>query len=211
MSNEITSTHELAEADGEDREVDSDITATRDAENAPIEFHVQMRSYTQREMERLIVEAAAALIVGRHDKRELAKQIETRAIELINERITADLQDLTAEIIDQPVTPAYGDKKPVTMRELIGLTGREFLTAKVDGRGRAQGEKDYDSYYKHEHGYRIAFLVRQAMDSKFKDEIAKATAAAVNEFRAELRKSHEAIVAAEMTRFREALSAAASK
>lgn len=212
MSNEITDTHSLAGVDDDNREVATNMSATREPENTKIEFHVQMRSYTQSDMEELIVDAAARVIVGRSNNNELSKRIESRAIEMINERVTAHLSGITAEIIDQPVTPSYGDKKPLTMREVIGLTGREYLTAKVDGYGRAQGEKDFDSYHSRDHGTRIAHIVSRAMDIKFKDEITKATSDAIREFRAALEAQHKAVIAAEMARFHEALSkATASK
>ena len=145
MTTEITSTHEIAETewDGESDEADveADMTATiAPDDEAAIEFHVQMRSYTQREMESLIVEAAARMIVGQHTDNTTAKMIQDRCLELIQKKVNETLGRVTSEIIDQPMLPRFPGTKtsePVTMREFLGLYGREYLTQKVDHRGRA--------------------------------------------------------------------------
>jgi len=72
MNNQITSTHELAETewDGhtEPSDVETNMVATKDAEGRGIEFHVSMRDYTKRDMDALIVEAAARVLVSEHGK-----------------------------------------------------------------------------------------------------------------------------------------------
>lgn len=207
MTNLIADTADVAQR--LDYEQDDDIenmTATKSPEDAPIEFHVQMRGHTQRDMELLVIEAAAQIIVGKSHKDSLAQLIEQRCQALVLEKANKVLDGVTTQIIDQPVTPKFGDKQPITMRELIGLTGREFLSEMVDSRGRAKGEKDFDSYYSRDNVTRIQWVVSQAMGGKFKDEIAKATGDAIREFRAELKARHERILAEEMARFREAMA-----
>ncbi len=207
MSGEIASTHDVAEAEwdgqSEPQDVRSDIVATVEAENKGIEFHVSMRDYTQRDMEELIVEAAARTIVGRHNDRELARKIEAKCIELIDAKATNTLEKITAEIIDQPLTPQWiSDKKPVTMREFLGLYGREYLTQIVDHEGKPTA----GGWGSSNAAPRMDRIVAKLMDAKFKSEIEKATNAAIREVQTELAARHNAILEAEKTRFRDALA-----
>uniref|UniRef100_UPI0011848CFC hypothetical protein n=1 Tax=Mesorhizobium amorphae TaxID=71433 RepID=UPI0011848CFC len=68
MTNEIVSTHDLAETEwdghSEPQDVDTAMVATKEPEGKGIEFHVSMRDYTFRDMRELIVEAAARVVVG---------------------------------------------------------------------------------------------------------------------------------------------------
>ncbi|WP_018184677.1 hypothetical protein [Kaistia granuli] len=204
---EITSTHEMAEAqwDGpnEPQDVDTNMVATTEAEGRGIEFHVSMRSYTQRDMEALIVEAAARVVVGEYGNNKLAKLVEERCIALSVEKIDKHLANVTAEIIDQPITPKFpfmkADEKPMTMREFIGLTGREYLTASVDSSGKPTNDRYYGKT-------RIQSLVEGVMQQAFKTEIEKATNAAVSEVRNAIKAEHDAFLTAEKARLREALA-----
>lgn len=204
---EITSTADMAEDDwdsGEEpQDARSDIVATHEAEGRGIEFHVSMRDYTQRDMEELIIEAAARMIVGRHNDREMAKLIEAKCIEQITARADQTLRNVTAEIIDQPITPGYGDKKPVTMREFLGLYGREYLSVTVDN----DGKPSTDNWGKRL--TRMEWLVRRYMDNAFKTEIEKATNAAINEIKVGVAAKHKALLDAEKARFREYIDKAA--
>lgn len=204
MSNEIINTYDIADA-GE-FEVESDIVATEAPEERGIEFHVSMRNYTQRDMEILIIEAAATQIVGRRGDHDMAKAIEQKCVELINEKATAALSSVTAEIIDQPMTPAFGDKKPVTMREFLALYGREYLTERVDRDG-----KPCSVSYGSNTFTRIEFLVSKYMDRKFKSEIEAATSAAIREIQAAINAQHNALLTAAKARLREALAKATAQ
>lgn len=197
---EIASTHEMNEGAEFDDAI-TDMVATTEPVNEGIEFHVSMRSYTQRDMEDLIVQAAAQIIVGRHGERQMEKQVQERAVELIAKKADAVLASVTKDIIDQPIAQPYG-KAPITMREFIGLTGREYLTAKVD---RSSGNPSPDGYHAVQ---RIEYLVQRAMDRAFKSEIEKATNATLSEIRAAIKERHEALIAAERARFLQALSSA---
>lgn len=209
MTNEITSTHEIAEADwdggSEPQDVDSDIVATKEPEGKGIEFHVSMRDYTMADMEALIVEAAARTIVGRHNDAALAKQIEAKCIELVTAKADKALGPVTAEIIDQPLLPKFTyskpDDKPVTMREFIGLTGRAFLTEKVG----TNGEPTTDNWHSKP---RIQHLAEKFMDAKFKKEIEAATSAAIREIQAHVSAMHKAVLDAEKARIRDAIAKA---
>lgn len=207
MSNEITSTSEMAEQEwdghSEPGDLETDMVATKDPENKGIEFHVSMRRYTMDDMEALIIEAAARQLLGTRDT-QFRKLIEDRAVALITEQANQRLTAVTAEIIDSPLTPAFGEKKPVTMREFIGLTGQAYLTEHVDPH---TGErKPVDSWSRDHTIPRVAQIVQKTMDVKFKKEIEAATNAAVREVQVAIKTQHDALLAAEKKRFLEALA-----
>lgn len=212
MTNEITSTAEMAEQDWDGRsepsDVDSDIVATWEPEGKGFEFHVSMRDYTMRDMEALIVEAAANLMVGKVGNDRLAKMIEAKTIELVTQKADRALDAVTAEIIEQPLMPKYSygkaDAAPVTMREFIGLTGRQYLTEMVDSHGKVSERRGYNEKA------RIQHLVEKYMEVAFKREIEKATNEAIGEVQRAIKASHEAMLAAEKKRFHEALAKVAA-
>lgn len=197
---DTTDLAELVDFD-EDEQPQSDLSATVQPDpDTKIEFHVQMKSWTIRDMENLIVEASARQIVGKIDRpTDMAKQIEARVRALLIEKADMRLAEVTAEIIDQPVTPNYGDKKPVTMREMIGLYGREYLTQMVGNDGQPS-----TSHYGN-NKTRMAYLVEKAMDAKFKAEITAANNAAISEIQNMIRKQHGQMVASEKARIRTAI------
>lgn len=187
-------------------EVQDNLNASEESKpEERIEFHVQMRGYTQRDMDALIVEAAARLIVGRHGESKLAKEIEQRCTALTAERADKALSTVTAEIMDQPLTPSFASAKaPVTMREFLGLYGREYLAATV---GKYDGDPNTSSYNTVS---RMEYLVGRALDTKFQKEMESATNAVVREIQAEVKGRLEAALAAEKARYREALAKASA-
>lgn len=212
MANEIHSTAEMAEAEWDGRsdrpepggfEVETDMVATHEPEGRGIEFHVSMRDYTQRDMEALIVEAAARVIVGEYGNNKLAKLVEDRCIALSVEKIDKHLASVTAEIIDQPILPKYPgfktDARPMTMREFIGLTGREYLTAYVDNSGDPTTDRHYGKT-------RIQGMVEKFMSRAFQNEIEKATNAAIAEIQNAVKAQHAALLTAEKKRLSDALA-----
>lgn len=202
----IVETEELAEMIGneEDGPV-SDMAATTESDPAAkIEFHVQMRSWTHRDMVDLIVEAGARQIVGSDARRgQIGKAVEEAAIKQITALADQRLATVAAEIIDQPVTPAFGAKAPVTMREFLGLYGREYLTERVD----RDGKPSKGGYHTHTYT-RMELIVMQAVERKFKAEIEAATRAVVSGVQAEIKKAHVAILEEQKARIREALDKA---
>ena len=211
MSNTITDTGQMGlvefDHEGDPGDIQNNLVATKTPEGHGIEFHVSMRGHTFEDMESLIVEAAAQLIVGKRNERELARAIETKCIELVNAKATAKLETITAEIIDLPVTPQWAtDKKPVTMREMLGLYGREYLMEMVD----RDGKPGTDGWSRNERKARIVHIVEKAMDAKFKAEIERSTNAVVTEIKAAIKAQHDAMLSAERARFMEALAKVAS-
>lgn len=201
----IMDTGDLAADEGlEDGQVREHMTATKDADpNAKIEFHVQMRSWTMQDMEALIVAAAASQMIKSFGERSFFKLIEDRAISAITAKADEKLAAITTEIIDQPLTPNFGDKAPVTMREFIGLYAKEYLTQTVDSSGAPSKGGWGTSAVP-----RMQWLVAQALDRKFKNEIEKATNAAITEIQRSLWANHEALIAVEKKRISDAIAKA---
>lgn len=206
MATEITSTQELAEAEfdpnREPYEIPMQIVATREATNKPFEFHVSMHGFTMQEMDNLVIEAAARLIVGDRQNNRLAKAIEQKCIDLIDQKAESALSAVTDQIIDAPLMPAFGDKKPVTMREFIGLYGREYLTALVDADGKPTSDRGYGS----RSTSRIEYLVQRTLDRKFAKEISEATNLLIHQVRRDIQARHAAILADEKKRLSDALA-----
>lgn len=194
---------DLDMAQGTESEPYERMTATHESEPSRIEFHVQMHNRVLADMEDLIVDAAARIMLGKIRDNDLAKQIQDRTLELIQEKLDGKLQGLTKEIIDQPVISQYGDKKPVTMRELIGLAARDYLQTNVDG---SSGK--VESGYSSRKIPRIQYIAEQFLAATFKREIENEVRTAAHEVKTEMRKQFDEMLNKEKARFREALELA---
>lgn len=193
-----------ADVDPTGEEIDGEFTATIEPQNKGLEFHVQMSGYQFSGLEEAVVQAAAARIVGEQNKAAIAKRIEEAAIAQLTKRIDAALEPITAEILDRPMIPkAFGKQEPVTLREFIGLCGREYLDQYVDEKGIPT---KYDSYSRNEK--RVDRLLRQIIDHKFSGEITKATSSLIVEVRNEIKERQDALIASEKKRVAEALAGA---
>jgi hypothetical protein len=195
---------DVAELLGTDEDApESSMEARKEPEGKGIEFHVAMTDWTLRDMEDLIVQAAAQQLIGRMGKEPLAKMIEAKCIELVSQKCNEHLAKVTAEIIDQPIIPVgHTTKDPVTMREFIGLTGRAFLSERVD----YNGAPSKDTWNARDQKTRVQYIVEQNMNAAFKKEITAATNSAIVEVRAAFEAQHKAFIEAEKARFREALA-----
>ena len=165
MTKVITDTQDIAEAlelyDEEGRPMESLAATEQPDPAAKLEFHVQMKDWTLRDMEALIVEAAARQIVGLRGESQLSKQIQDRVIELTTEKLDDKLSSVTYDILNQRVmTPSYGAQKAVTLAEYIGLTSQAYLSEKVGN----DGKPTTSSYHS---VTRAQYLVEQAMQVKF--------------------------------------------
>ena len=98
----------------------SDLSAIKEPENKGMEFHVQMNGYTLQDMDNLIVEAAARIILGRQNDTKISKEIEAKAIAAISAKIDARLEKVTAEIIDQLRPPSSVRNKAAPLRRSTG-------------------------------------------------------------------------------------------
>ncbi|MEB3214531.1 MAG: hypothetical protein VKL39_24495 [Leptolyngbyaceae bacterium] len=199
----IVETEDLAIAADFDADAPrEDLAATAESDpEAKIEFYVQMRSWTIRDMEDLIIQAAATQMIRSFGGKKFSQIIETRAIEAITAKADEKIAAVSDEIIDQPLTPQIGDKAPVTMREFIGLYAKEYLTERVDRDGKpSKGGWGTTTYT------RAQMIVMAALDRKFKNEIEKATNSTISEIQGEIRKVHAAILEEEKARIRAAVA-----
>ena len=206
MSNVIIDTSDIADAqlgtNDDPTELSSNMVATKEPEGNGIEFHVSMRSWTQRDMEELIVEAAARVVVGEYGNNKLAKLVEERCISIVTAQADKHLAGVAADVLDRPIIPKYPyqkpDAAPMTMREFIGLTGRDYLEARVDNSGNPTTDRHYSKP-------RLQHIVECAVHRSFKTEIEKATNAAISEVQKAIKAQHDAFLVAEKKRLREAL------
>lgn len=180
----------------------SSIEATETPAEVPMEFHVQMKGWQHRAFEEVIVQAAAEKMFRRLPT-SFEKQIKDAALEMFGAATNVALKPIAAEILEQPIGSGTSTKPALTMREYIGLTGREYLTQSVDGDG-----KPCDGGYYSRGKPRIHWLISELLDRKFKSEIEKQTSTLISEIRGEMKKSADAMIAAEKARISEALAKA---
>lgn len=208
MTNQITSTEEITEFYDldQDEAPESDLAATEQpAPGAKIEFFVQMRSWTQRDMEDLVIEAAATRLLAGMGESRLKRKIEDAALANITSKLDGILEAITAEIIDKPLTPEPFGKQPVTMREFIGLYGREYLDQRVDRDGKPTSNRAFGST---QNSTRMQRIVQQHMDQRFKKEIEASTQQIVRDCQNAIKASHQEILNAEKERVKAALERA---
>jgi len=202
---EIINTCDIAEEEwdghSEPQDVRSDIVATHEPEQKGMEFHVSLRDYTLHDMEDLIVEAAARMIVGRSSSNKLAKDIEAKVIEKTTALADKALSAVAADIIDQPMLPSFGSKEPVTMREFIGLCGRKYLSQRVDRDGKPS-TSGYGTFS------RMELIVGKHLDARFKNEIERATNAGLSEIQKSIKAECDTLIAKEKARIRDAIGKA---
>ncbi len=180
--------------DSDTGEVSQAMTATSEPESAAkMEFHVQMKAWTMEGIETFIIAAAADQLVRRFfPDRDAKKLIEDRLMATITGKLDRMLGEITAEIIDHPVTVNYG-KNAVTMRDMIGLHGREYLTQKVDSYGKAT-TSTYDGKP------RIERIVSAAVEVNFKREVEKSTSSVITEIQKSVKTAYEEFLAKEKAR-----------
>lgn len=185
--------------------LESSMEARKEAEGNGIEFHVAMTNWTMRDMGELIVQAAANQIVGKFGNERLAKDIEAKTIALVTQKADERLALVTTEIINQPLIPKYTYGKPeadpITMREFIGLTGRDYLAQMVDPHtGKPAERSSYNSTT------RMQYIVQKCMEAAFKKEVEAATNELIREVRTKVEAQHKAFIEAEKARLREAIA-----
>ncbi len=206
---DIIDTSDIAQGQAEDgvREWDEKLqtSAVASGEEKPggISFYVQMRDWTVNDMEELIVEAAARMIVGRSGDSKLSKLIEDRALAMITERADEKLDAVANNVLATTLTPkGYDQKNPITIGESIGMLGRDYLDQTV----RLDGSLPRDSYEAREGIKRMEYIVRRHISQKFEAELQQATNAAVAEIRGEIKARHEQALSTEKARIAEALA-----
>ena len=174
-------------------------TATSRADQPrTMDFHVQMRSYTLNAFEEMIVEAAARQVANGLSG-DIPKAVESRAIEIAEREIDAKLEPIASDLFDQPMVPErYGKGETLTLREYIGLVGRDFLSEKVTLSGKRAG--------RYERGEpRINHIVAQVLEKRFKKEIEAAFVELKKEVQAQINSQLSGVIDTERKRLADAL------
>ena len=91
----------------------------------------------------------------------------------------------------------------MTMRDLIGLHGREYLEQKVtsDGKPYRSGE-----HYGGPFGTRVEWIVAQQINGLFKNEVERATREMIANVKNEFKKAHDALLQEQISNIKTALS-----
>lgn len=200
----IDTTENIAERD-EREECSSRIEATDEPQQGGINFHVSMRDYTMKDMEELIIEAAARQLLGRFSDKLLAKVIEEKVMAAMVARADAQLERIANDVMGHVLTPAaYSQKQPVTIGETLAHLGREYLEQKVTTDGKPGSEAWHGSQLIK----RIDYIARQAFEHKLTKELADATREASRTAVAEVKALYANVVTAETDKLRSAINAA---
>jgi len=157
-------------------EIDSDsdpldISSHAQPTGSGMEFHVKMDSYTLHGVEDMIVHTAAKQLISGYGDASLKKRVEEAAAEMLSQKINSVLEGVAKDIMDQPMTPKFPGSKsePVTLREFVGLCGREYLSQQVDREGNpASGRYGGNSP-------RVEFIISSVLNKQFKAAIDAAT------------------------------------
>lgn len=198
---EIIDSGDVAALNDEDN-AEHNLVASTDEKPGGISFHVQMRSWTVEDMETLIVEAAARLIVGRNGDSKFTKLVEERAIALLVEKADKILSAVAGDLLNHTVTKdSYSKGQPVTIGEMLGMLGREYLQQIVNSDGKIS-----TSSYDHGRESRLAKIVGSAMERKFAKEVEAETTKTIAEVRRAIKASHEALLESEKKRFLDAVT-----
>lgn len=199
----IIDTDEIAQAksDGSDEPVEaiSSMDATTEPAPTGISFHVQMRGYTQEDMEELIVEAAARIIVGRSGETRIAKAIEARVVEAIRERADAVVGKIAADVMNHTLQGATTwQASPGTVGQVLGMLGREYLEQKVTDDGKPF---DNVSHWRKDAMTRAEYIARQHVSQTFAKELDAASREVVKEMTKAVKDRFAAMLDAKKAEF----------
>lgn len=194
MQDVIIDSADIVEIEGRLDEQDnpsSDMTATKGADAQTMDFHVQMRGYTMRDFEEMVVHAAASQLLG---SRTFAAEIRDKAVEIANGKINDQLSHAMRDIMG--ITVQSRGKDPVTLGQMIGMEAKDYLTQPVNGRG----EIDTSGYHSGGRQPRVAWLVSEYVKVNFAKEIKAAMDAMLSELKPMVAAQIAATVEAERSR-----------
>ena len=161
MTDLIMDSGNLAEILGLEDEAEdlANLTATNNEDPDTMDFHVQMRGYTMRDFETMVVNAAAhQILAGRTFKGEIQAEAIRQANEKLNGEVTVALRDV------MKITVMQRGKESVTLAQMIGLEAKDYLTALVNAR---DGSPITD-HWSNNGVPRIQFLAAQIVQQQFK-------------------------------------------
>lgn len=163
MNDLITDSADIVEIDDIDADEEfSDLTATKEADASTMDFHVQMRGYTMRDFETMVVHAAAQQLTQGLNFKSL---IEEKAFEIAGAKVNRQLSEALKDVMGITVTTR--GKETITIGQMIGMEAKDYLTQKVDRKGNVIS----DAWSSSNHMPRIAFLVGEFVRQHFAKEI----------------------------------------
>lgn len=194
MSELIMDSGNLAEAldmrlddEGEDL---SDLTGTKSADPETMDFHVQMRGYTMRDFEQMVVHAAAHQLVG---GRTFKSEIEAKVSEIANSKLNSKLSDVMKDVMTMTVIKRGSEN--ITLGQMIGMEAKDYLTQKVGGDG-----KPSDGWSSRDAKPRVEWLVQKFVQDHFAKEIKAAMDSMMSEIRGQMKLQLDQIIQAERAR-----------
>ena len=191
----IIETADVAEIEGITAEDGiENMSATKSEDQTTMDFHVQMRGYTMRDFESLVVHAAAQqLLQGVTFKKQISDEVKAHADKRLNVEIGAVMSDV------MKTTVISRGSENVTLAQMIGMESRAYLTQMVDGDGKA----DSSNYGKKMS--RLEWLAQKALRDLFKKEIDAAFALLKTELSVAVSKQIEAAINAQRASIADAL------
>jgi hypothetical protein len=198
MTDLIIDSGDIAELEGfpdGEESPGSDLTATKAADPQTMDFYIQMRGYTMRDFEQMVVHAAAQQLVG---SRTFATEIRDKAVEIANSKVNDQLWHAMRDIM-QIVAQKRGAEQ-VTLGQMIGMEAKDYLTQSVNSRGEID-----TSGYGSSRQPRAAYLVAEYVKTHFAKEIKAAMDAMLAELKPAVAAQISAAVEAERKRVAAAL------
>lgn len=189
-------------------DIDDIVATTAGTPASGISFNVEMRTHTMQDMESLIIHAAASQILGKHQDRKIAKDIQDVCLTQINEKINEKMSTITADIMNQPLIPGMvsgANTTPVSMSEYVGIVTRDFLSQYVDP---STGNKFEPSRYNSQNKVtRLEYIVNTVITKKLRIEIETETNKMIAEVAKSIKEEQARILAEEKAKILEALKA----
>lgn len=184
--------------DGEDL---ADMTATKSEDPTTMDFHIQMRGYTMRDFETMVIAAAAQQLIG---GRTFKKEIEAAVMAQADKRLNNQVGKAMSDVMGMAVTTR--GKEVLTLGQMIGMEAKDYLTQPVNAKGEIE-----TGAWGRDLTPRAAWLVQQYVRQHFAKEIKAALDGMVTELRAQIKSQLDAAIAAERARVLDALAIEAKR
>jgi len=174
----------------------ADLTATTGADRTTMDFHVQMRGYTMRDFESMVVHAAAQQLVG---GRTFSKEIKEEAAAIASAKVTDQLSFALKDVMS--LTVMKRGSEDVSLREMIGMEAKTYLTEIVG----SDGKPVTDSWGRRDGVPRVQHLAAVYLRDAFKKEIEQAFKDIREELKSAISGKIESAIAEERKKIADAL------
>tara|TARA_R110000868_G_scaffold237132_9_gene491641 strand:+ start:41507 stop:42139 length:633 start_codon:yes stop_codon:yes gene_type:complete len=181
--------------DNEDHDF-SDLTATEEADPQTMDFHIQMRGYTMRDFETMVIHAAASQLIN---GRTFQTEIKEEASRIATEKVDSELAKATKDVMSIVVTKR--GKEEVTLSQMIGMEAKDYLTLSVDPH---DGKPSSGSWGGREVP-RVQYLAGKYLRDHFTKEIDGALSGLISEVKSEISRKIDAAISAEREKVAKAI------